>query len=102
MRGYRRMFEALQHSGTPTQVASRVLKIVNKLWDDRALVQREVIDSQPRCVQDAGATPPLRKEIRVRRRVRPTDSTRLMVGAVGIEPTTLAPFPKFTECLDSN
>ena len=38
--GYRRMFEALQHPGTPTQVASRVLKIVNKLWDDRA-VSRE-------------------------------------------------------------
>ena len=38
MGGYRRMmFEALQHPGTPTQVASRVLKIVNKLWDDRAL-----------------------------------------------------------------
>jgi hypothetical protein len=40
MAGYRRMFEALQHPGTPTQVASRVLKIVNKLWDDRA-VSRE-------------------------------------------------------------
>jgi hypothetical protein len=40
MAGYRRMFEALQHPGTPTQVASRVLKILNKLWDDRA-VSRE-------------------------------------------------------------
>src|SRR6266851_6644843 len=30
-------------------------------------------------------TPPLRYEIRERRRVRPTDSTGLMVGAVGIE-----------------
>jgi hypothetical protein len=35
--GYRRMFECLEHPGTPTQVASRVLKIVNKLCDDRAL-----------------------------------------------------------------
>src|SRR5882762_1266130 len=30
-------------------------------------------------------TPPLRHEIRECRRVRPTDSTGLMVGAVGIE-----------------
>src|SRR6266480_5411113 len=32
-------------------------------------------------------TPPLRYEIRKCRRVRPTDSTGLMVGAVGIETT---------------
>lgn len=35
--GYRRMFEALQRPGSPAQVASRVVKIVKKLWDDRAL-----------------------------------------------------------------
>jgi hypothetical protein len=35
--GYRRMFEALQHPGSPTQVATRVLNILNKLRDDRAL-----------------------------------------------------------------
>jgi hypothetical protein len=29
-------------------------------------------------------------------------SERWLVGAVGIEPTTLAPFPRFTERLDSN
>src|SRR5271165_3147275 len=34
-------------------------------------------------------TPPLRYEIRESWRVRPTDSTGLMVGAVGIEPATL-------------
>ncbi len=33
-------------------------------------------------------TPPLRHEIRQCRRVRPTDSTGLMVGAVGIETAT--------------
>src|SRR5262249_4059743 len=33
-------------------------------------------------------TPPLRYEFRESWRVRPTDSTGLMVGAVGIEPTT--------------
>ena len=33
-------------------------------------------------------TPPLRYEIRKSWRVRPTDSTGLLVGAVGIEPTT--------------
>ena len=35
--GYRRMFEALQQSGSPTQVASRVLRIVTKLREDPAL-----------------------------------------------------------------
>lgn len=35
--GYRRLFEALEHPGTPSQVTSRVLKLVKKLWNDRAL-----------------------------------------------------------------
>ena len=35
--GYRRLFEALAHQGTPSQVTSRVLKLVKKLWNDRAL-----------------------------------------------------------------
>jgi hypothetical protein len=35
--GYRRLFEALGHPGTPSQVTSRVLKLVKKLWNDRAL-----------------------------------------------------------------
>jgi hypothetical protein len=35
--GYRRMFEALQQSGSPAQVASRVLKIITKLREDPAL-----------------------------------------------------------------
>jgi hypothetical protein len=34
--------------------------------------------------------------------VRATESSGVMVGAVGIEPTTLAPFPRLTERLDSN
>jgi len=32
--GYRRLFEALAHSGTPRQVTLRVLKLVNKLRND--------------------------------------------------------------------
>jgi hypothetical protein len=35
--GYRRLFEALGHSGTPIQVTSRVLELVRKLWADRGL-----------------------------------------------------------------
>ena len=35
--GYRRLFEALGHSGTPIQVTSRVLEFVRKLWADRGL-----------------------------------------------------------------
>jgi len=42
MGGYRRMFEALQHPGIPTQAASRVLKIANKLWDDRPLSRAQL------------------------------------------------------------
>ncbi len=34
-------------------------------------------------------TPPLRYEFKESWRVRPTDSTGLMVGAVGMEPATL-------------
>ena len=34
--GYRRLFEALGRPGTPNQVTSRVLKLVKKLWNDRA------------------------------------------------------------------
>jgi len=35
--GYRRLFEALEHSGSPTQITSRVLKLIKKLWNDRTL-----------------------------------------------------------------
>ena len=35
--GYRRMFEALGRPGTPTQVTSRIITLVEKLRDDRAL-----------------------------------------------------------------
>lgn len=35
--GYRHLFEALGRPGSPSQVAWRVLKIVKKLRDDRAL-----------------------------------------------------------------
>lgn len=35
--GYRTLFEALARPGTPSQVTSRVLKLVKKLWADRAL-----------------------------------------------------------------
>jgi len=38
--GYRRLFEALGHHGTPGQVASRVLKFITKLWGDRALARQ--------------------------------------------------------------
>lgn len=34
--GYRRMFEALGKPGTPQQVTARILKIVVKLWNERA------------------------------------------------------------------
>ena len=35
--GYRRLFEALGRSGTPNQVTARIVKLVKKLWEDRAL-----------------------------------------------------------------
>lgn len=35
--GYRRLFESLGRMGTPNQVTSRVLKLVNRLREDRAL-----------------------------------------------------------------
>ena len=44
-------------------------------------------------------TPPLRHESRECRRVRPTDSTGLMVEAVGIEPTTSSmPWKRAPSC----
>ena len=39
--GYRRLFEALGRPGTPNQVTARVVKLVKKLWEDRALSRKK-------------------------------------------------------------
>jgi hypothetical protein len=35
--GYRRLFEALGHAGTPSQVAARIVKLIAKLREDKAI-----------------------------------------------------------------
>jgi hypothetical protein len=35
--GYRRLFEALGHAGTPSQVTERIVKLITKLREDKAL-----------------------------------------------------------------
>jgi Sir2- and TIR-associating SLOG family len=39
--GYKKLFEALGLAGTPAQVTLRTLKLVKKLWGDRALAREK-------------------------------------------------------------